>query len=155
MFWLFCRCADYTGSDSVEFSNFMPVDSKFKLHCGPINNLHVRSAGKFFRMTFRSNKDYDATGFHANYYFTDKITTPPPRRVVKSEANDLPSLLRKFGESNFSNIHWSQKYSLIWAFAVQNSAAFSSCASLQVYTQPYSGYDNLINGKQLISIVLL
>ena len=90
------RCDMDTHSDSVEFSNFMPVDEKFKKTCGPIHDLKVHSDGKFFRITFRSNFKYDATGFNAQYRFTDQITLESVKNVQSDAIQIFYPKMRKF-----------------------------------------------------------
>ena len=76
IFWtLFVySCREDTQSDYVEFSNFNVelMDRKMRRMCGTNSSTikhHVLSDGNFFRVTFRSNDAYDATGFEAFYQF--------------------------------------------------------------------------------------
>ena len=67
-------CNEDTQSDYVEFSNFNVelTDRKMRRMCGTksSNVRHdVTSDGNFFRVTFKSNDAYDATGFTAFYQF--------------------------------------------------------------------------------------
>lgn len=68
-------CDDDSGSDYVELSNFLTVDRKFSRKCGKLDKLLVRSDGRFFRLTFRSNDRLDGTGFTASYAFEKDPTT--------------------------------------------------------------------------------
>ena len=69
-----CSCGEDTQSDYVEFSNFNVelMDRKMRRKCGKkssnVRNF-VESDGNFFRVTFKSNDAYDATGFEAFYQF--------------------------------------------------------------------------------------
>lgn len=70
----FSRCLEDTQSDFVEFSNFFVrlKDRKMDRLCGTSENNQgksVLSDGNFFRVTFKSNDVYDATGFQAHYQF--------------------------------------------------------------------------------------
>jgi len=53
----------------------MSEDRKFIKHCGKYHSFSVRSDGKFFRITFRTNDRFDKTGFRAHYEFVPYI--PP------------------------------------------------------------------------------
>lgn len=68
------RCVEDTQSDYVEFSNFniKLKDRKMARLCGTKEEhqkKEVKSDGNFFRVTFKSNDVYDATGFQAFYQF--------------------------------------------------------------------------------------
>ena len=69
-----CSCGEDTQSDYVEFSNFNVelMDRKMRRMCGTkssdVRN-DVTSDGNFFRVTFKSNDAYDATGFESFYQF--------------------------------------------------------------------------------------
>lgn len=72
-------CGPETLSDSIELSNFdAPLsDRKLLPLCGsnidaPRRHHKYLSDGSFFRVTFRSNDRYDATGFRASYRFFPK-----------------------------------------------------------------------------------
>lgn len=78
-------CDEESHSDYVEFSNYMPVDRKFDRQCGTIKNLRMKSDRKFFRVTFRSNDRYDATGFHATFQF-NSVANHLTIRNVRSSA---------------------------------------------------------------------
>ncbi|CAG7721938.1 unnamed protein product [Allacma fusca] len=80
-------CDEESHSDYVEFSNYMPVDRKFDRQCGTIKDLKMKSDRKFFRVTFRSNDRYDATGFHATYQFNN-VANHLTIRNVRSQAFD-------------------------------------------------------------------
>ncbi|CAL7937482.1 unnamed protein product [Xylocopa violacea] len=74
-------CEAVSASDFVEFSNYMSRDRKYSRHCGQQKEFDVESDRKFFRVTFKSNDRYDATGFNASYVFVDEegnYTTKPP-----------------------------------------------------------------------------
>lgn len=71
----FNRCDDDTYSDYVELSNYIPIDRKYDRKCGTVESgFKVESDRKFFRVNFKSNDRYDATGFQATYQFTDKVS---------------------------------------------------------------------------------
>ena len=68
------RCLEDTQSDYVELSNFniKVTDRKMSRFCGTKEEhakKSVNSDGNFFRVTFKSNDIYDATGFEAFYQF--------------------------------------------------------------------------------------
>jgi len=71
---LLSSCKEDTQSDYVEFSNFNVdlMDRKMRRMCGrgssDVRN-EVMSDGSFFRVTFKSNDAYDATGFNASFQF--------------------------------------------------------------------------------------
>ena len=72
-YWIY-RCVEDTQSDYVEFSNFNVKlkDRKMNRFCGTKEESKkktVNSDGNFFRVTFKSNDVYDATGFEAFYQF--------------------------------------------------------------------------------------
>jgi hypothetical protein len=64
-------CLESTMSDYIEFSNFNVelTDRKMQRLCGSGTDYKVQSDSSFFRITFRSNNMYDATGFNATYQF--------------------------------------------------------------------------------------
>jgi len=69
-----CSCQEDTESDYLEFSNFNVklIDRKMSRLCGMKDKLtrkEIVSDGTFFRATFHSNDQYDATGFEAVYQF--------------------------------------------------------------------------------------
>ncbi|KPJ02420.1 Suppressor of lurcher protein 1 [Papilio xuthus] len=72
-------CEAVSGSDYVEFSNYMTEDSRFGRYCGQMKEFHVESDRNFFKVTFRSNDRLDGTGFKAMYQFlevTDEYRAP-------------------------------------------------------------------------------
>lgn len=70
----FCRCLEWTKSDYVEFSNYMPVDLEYGRKCGEeLDPFRVISLSSFFRVTFRSNEEFDGGGFSASFQFTTQI----------------------------------------------------------------------------------
>jgi hypothetical protein len=78
------RCSEETQSDYVEFSNFnvQLIDRKMIRHCGTKNlnsQNDIISDGNFFRVTFKSDDAYDATGFEAFYQFRQEYDPHPPR----------------------------------------------------------------------------
>ncbi|XP_037027150.1 suppressor of lurcher protein 1-like [Bradysia coprophila] len=79
-------CDEDSSSDSVELSNFNSVDRKFQKYCSKISKgFSVKSDGKFFRVTFRSNDRLDGTGFRASYTFeVEKPTTEIPTLASES-----------------------------------------------------------------------
>ncbi|UYV63645.1 hypothetical protein LAZ67_2005154, partial [Cordylochernes scorpioides] len=62
-------CDRDTLSDFLEFSNFPTVDRKMPRYCGSNRPTTIESDVGFFRVTFRSNEKFDATGFDAFYHF--------------------------------------------------------------------------------------
>ena len=83
--FFYFRCEDYSASDYVEFSNFITTDRKFKKHCGTHQDLTVKSDGRFFRITLKTNDRLDGNGFRAMYVFEATKTTT-------SESNFLPQI---------------------------------------------------------------
>jgi hypothetical protein len=82
-----CRCDEDSYSDYVELSNYIPIDRKYDRKCGTIESgFKVRSDRKFFRVNFRSNDRFDATGFQATYQFTDKANTLTMRNVKSASS---------------------------------------------------------------------
>ena len=73
------RCVEDTQSDYVEFSNFYKtIDRKMNRLCGNSESNQKRTVSSdshFFRVTFKSNNVYDATGFQAHYQFRSVKTT--------------------------------------------------------------------------------
>ncbi|KAK1122526.1 hypothetical protein K0M31_008978 [Melipona bicolor] len=106
-------CEAVSASDFVEFSNYMSRDRKYSRHCGQQKEFDVESDRKFFRVTFKSNDRYDATGFNASYVFVDEegnYTTKPPMSnasAIKGKAKLPPSRSspqpprRRFPSSDF------------------------------------------------------
>ncbi|XP_068083514.1 suppressor of lurcher protein 1-like [Anabrus simplex] len=91
-------CEAVSASDYVEFSNYMVQDRKYVRHCGQIEELHVESDRRFFRVTFRSNDRMDGTGFNATYQFLDEVDT----YVIKhSERNSATSTVEAEEIVNF------------------------------------------------------
>lgn len=93
-----CRCEESTASDYVEFSNFMTVDRKFRKMCETNKRAwDVRSDGRFFRVTFRSNDRFESTGFRASYQFQSEppSTTETPAMSVSEQFNGNGSTICK------------------------------------------------------------
>ena len=85
----FSRCLDSSRSDYVEFSNFNIhlMDRKMSRMCGSKEDNFQRSVvsdGNFFRVTFKSNADFDATGFEAFYQFRkiEGVYGPVYRKLI-------------------------------------------------------------------------
>ncbi|CAK9295177.1 unnamed protein product [Gordionus sp. m RMFG-2023] len=84
-------CIGNSESDYLELSNYRSVDRKFPRYCGGNKPTTIESDNNFFRITFKSNSLFDATGFEAHYQFFQpmenkihynypndaKITLPP------------------------------------------------------------------------------
>ncbi|KAL3998609.1 CUB domain family protein [Acanthocheilonema viteae] len=63
-------CDDSTHSDYVLFSNYQTQDRTNRRYCGQIcPRDSIVSESNYFRMLFRSNDIFDATGFYAHYQF--------------------------------------------------------------------------------------
>lgn len=88
-------CDMNSGSDYVELSNFLTVDRKFGRKCGKLDKLIVRSDGRFFRLTFRSNDRLDGTGFTASYNFENDPTTTEMIPEVKQYSRIQNSALNQ------------------------------------------------------------
>uniref|UniRef100_A0AC35U389 CUB domain-containing protein n=1 Tax=Rhabditophanes sp. KR3021 TaxID=114890 RepID=A0AC35U389_9BILA len=69
-------CEDSTQSDYVLFSNYKTVDRTIRRFCGvkPPNAV-IMSESNYFRMLFKTNDIFDATGFYAQYQFLNTQTT--------------------------------------------------------------------------------
>ncbi|VDO24252.1 unnamed protein product [Onchocerca flexuosa] len=63
-------CDDSTHSDYVLFSNYQTQDRTNRRYCGQVcPKDSIVSESNYFRMLFRSNDIFDATGFYAHYQF--------------------------------------------------------------------------------------
>ncbi|KAG8233735.1 hypothetical protein J437_LFUL013142 [Ladona fulva] len=63
----------------------MARDRKYPRHCGKLEEFHMESDRKFFRVTFRSNDRLDGTGFFATYQFLDDVdnfTVKPAPSII-------------------------------------------------------------------------
>lgn len=85
------RCEPKDKVDYVEFSNFDgAVDRKMDKFCGQMTNKiskAIESDLAFFRVTFKSNSQYEGNGFNASYQFIqveDTKTDQPPGRISAS-----------------------------------------------------------------------
>ncbi|CAG9536944.1 unnamed protein product [Cercopithifilaria johnstoni] len=69
-------CDDSTHSDYVLFSNYQTQDRTNRRYCGhTCPRDPIVSESNYFRMLFRSNDIFDATGFYAHYQFiTEQIS---------------------------------------------------------------------------------
>uniref|UniRef100_A0A1I7VY28 CUB domain-containing protein n=1 Tax=Loa loa TaxID=7209 RepID=A0A1I7VY28_LOALO len=69
-------CGDSTHSDYVLFSNYQTQDRTNRRYCGQICPTDsIVSESNYFRMLFRSNDIFDATGFYAHYQFiTEQVS---------------------------------------------------------------------------------
>uniref|UniRef100_A0A915PJW0 CUB domain-containing protein n=1 Tax=Setaria digitata TaxID=48799 RepID=A0A915PJW0_9BILA len=69
-------CDDSTHSDYVLFSNYQTHDRTNRRYCGQVcPRDSIISESNYFRMLFRSNDIFDATGFYAHYQFiTEQIS---------------------------------------------------------------------------------
>ncbi|CAG0889229.1 unnamed protein product [Cyprideis torosa] len=56
-------CTDQEASDFLEFSNFYSIDRGMPKLCGHQKPKPIASDSSFFRVTFRSNHQFDGTGF--------------------------------------------------------------------------------------------
>ncbi|XP_055928438.1 suppressor of lurcher protein 1-like isoform X1 [Argiope bruennichi] len=74
-------CLGETASDYVEFSNYKTVDRKLARHCGNQRPKLIESDADFFRVIFKSNDKFDATGFEAFYQFRKQIDPFTVKRV--------------------------------------------------------------------------
>lgn len=109
-------CDENSGSDYVEVSNFLSVDRKFSRKCGKQNGLTVRSDGRFFRMTLRSNDRLDGTGFMASYTFENDPTTTELIPEVKQYSRIHNSALNQSGASaivRFAVVPWALHHFLM------------------------------------------
>ncbi|VDK61371.1 unnamed protein product, partial [Gongylonema pulchrum] len=87
-------CDDSTHSDYVLFSNYQTHDRTNRRYCGqvcPKNS--IVSESNYFRMMFRSNDIFDATGFYAHYQFITERWFQPPFCIIIN-AGTFSSLLR-------------------------------------------------------------
>ncbi|XP_054708330.1 suppressor of lurcher protein 1-like [Uloborus diversus] len=74
-------CLTETASDYVEFSNYKTVDRKLARHCGNQKPKLIESDADFFRVIFKSNDKFDATGFEAFYQFRKQVDPFTVKRV--------------------------------------------------------------------------
>ncbi|XP_035215613.1 suppressor of lurcher protein 1-like isoform X2 [Stegodyphus dumicola] len=74
-------CLSETASDYVEFSNYKTVDRKLARHCGNQKPKLIESDADFFRVIFKSNDKFDATGFEAFYQFRKQVDPFTVKRV--------------------------------------------------------------------------
>uniref|UniRef100_A0A914V9K1 CUB domain-containing protein n=1 Tax=Plectus sambesii TaxID=2011161 RepID=A0A914V9K1_9BILA len=67
----YSQCNDDTKSDFVIFSNYQTHDRTNRRYCGTMTPLGeaIMSESNYFRMIFKSNGIFDATGFFARYQF--------------------------------------------------------------------------------------
>uniref|UniRef100_A0A0K0FZZ0 Suppressor of lurcher protein 1 (inferred by orthology to a C. elegans protein) n=1 Tax=Strongyloides venezuelensis TaxID=75913 RepID=A0A0K0FZZ0_STRVS len=66
----FAGCEDSTQSDYVLFSNYKTIDRTNRRFCGKTKPTSVIvSESNYFRMLFKTNYIFDATGFYAHYQF--------------------------------------------------------------------------------------
>uniref|UniRef100_A0AAF5D9C2 CUB domain-containing protein n=1 Tax=Strongyloides stercoralis TaxID=6248 RepID=A0AAF5D9C2_STRER len=66
----FAGCEDSTQSDYVLFSNYKTIDRTNRRFCGKTKpNSVILSESNYFRMLFKTNDIFDATGFYAHYQF--------------------------------------------------------------------------------------
>ncbi|VDM42794.1 unnamed protein product [Toxocara canis] len=71
----FSTCDDSTHSDYVLFSNYQTHDRTNRRYCGQVRPQHsIISESNYFRMVFKSNDIFDATGFFAHYQFITQRT---------------------------------------------------------------------------------
>ncbi|XP_060564116.1 suppressor of lurcher protein 1-like isoform X2 [Ruditapes philippinarum] len=84
-------CDNPTDSDYVEFSNFLDTrDRKLPRYCGNRPQYDpVTSDAAFFRVTFKSNNKFDATGFKGTYKFKKGSSDPDkPTTLSATPRND-------------------------------------------------------------------
>uniref|UniRef100_A0AAF5RWM4 CUB domain-containing protein n=2 Tax=Wuchereria bancrofti TaxID=6293 RepID=A0AAF5RWM4_WUCBA len=80
-------CGDSTHSDYVLFSNYQTQDRTNRRYCGQIcPRDSIVSESNYFRMLFRSNDIFDATGFYAHYQFITEQISQINRVKVTSNA---------------------------------------------------------------------
>ncbi|GAB0088255.1 uncharacterized protein DMENIID0001_026490 [Sergentomyia squamirostris] len=105
-------CDEDTASDYVEFSNFKVQDRRYRRYCGQKKSFVIKSEGRFFRVTFRSNDLLDGIGFKAFYAFeSDKASE---------------NIITEVG----SNAICIKLSSNIWMFLVVFFALFYKCIKL-------------------------
>ncbi|GFQ71549.1 suppressor of lurcher protein 1 [Trichonephila clavata] len=91
-------CLMETASDYVEFSNYKTVDRKLARHCGNQKPKLIESDADFFRVIFKSNDKFDATGFEAFYQFRTQIDPFTVKRV-----SNIPKDRKSGGETQRMN----------------------------------------------------
>uniref|UniRef100_F1L977 Suppressor of lurcher protein 1 n=1 Tax=Ascaris suum TaxID=6253 RepID=F1L977_ASCSU len=83
----FSTCDDSTHSDYVLFSNYQTHDRTNRRYCGQLRPQHsIISESNYFRMMFKSNDIFDATGFYAHYQFITQQTSQINRVKITSAA---------------------------------------------------------------------
>ena len=139
LYFVVRSCKKDTQSDYVEFSNFNVhlMDRKMRRMCGSKSDNSrnmVISDGNFFRVTFKSNDHYDATGFKAFYQFR-KYQGQSTYRDMHEDAKHPGQLAGHFNEKDakrftFSLTHFSKRQRI--ALRLLNAIAIPSVVCLSV-----------------------
>ncbi|KAK0425086.1 hypothetical protein QR680_009019 [Steinernema hermaphroditum] len=88
----FQQCEDSTQSDYVLFSNYQTHDRTNRRYCGRSRpSASIVSEHNYFRMMFKSNDIFEATGFYAHYQFITPKSSQTNR--VKLTSSDAPAAL--------------------------------------------------------------
>ncbi|KHN74348.1 Suppressor of lurcher protein 1 [Toxocara canis] len=88
----FSTCDDSTHSDYVLFSNYQTHDRTNRRYCGQVRPQHsIISESNYFRMVFKSNDIFDATGFFAHYQFITQQTSQINRVKITNVAQQVRS----------------------------------------------------------------
>uniref|UniRef100_T1JTV6 CUB domain-containing protein n=1 Tax=Tetranychus urticae TaxID=32264 RepID=T1JTV6_TETUR len=82
-------CNADSASDYIEFSNYPWTDHNSSRHCGFKKPKSVISANNFFRLIFKSNNQYDGTGFQALYSFIDARKINVGAKPLSSNWNEI------------------------------------------------------------------
>ncbi|VDK88841.1 unnamed protein product [Onchocerca ochengi] len=86
-------CDDSTHSDYVLFSNYQTQDRTNRRYCGQVcPKDSIVSESNYFRMLFRSNDIFDATGFYAHYQFITEQVSQINRVKVTTNASSFAKL---------------------------------------------------------------
>lgn len=95
-------CHESTKSDYLEFSNYMPVDTSYGRKCGvglSTKPFRLISEAHFFRVTFRSNDEFDGGGFFASFHFTAQ----PKEDLIATHDHSSIRLILPGDEVNLGN----------------------------------------------------
>uniref|UniRef100_A0A1I7RXZ8 Suppressor of lurcher protein 1 n=1 Tax=Bursaphelenchus xylophilus TaxID=6326 RepID=A0A1I7RXZ8_BURXY len=94
------QCEDTTHSDFVLFSNYKTVDRTNRRFCGSNRPPKdpIQSESSYFRMQFKTNDIFDATGFYVYYQFLNQQHSTKNRVKLVSNSHaqlhfSIPTLL--------------------------------------------------------------
>ncbi|TKR93608.1 hypothetical protein L596_008027 [Steinernema carpocapsae] len=101
----FAQCEDSTQSDYVLFSNYQTHDRTNRRYCGRTRpSVSIVSESNYFRMMFKSNDIFEATGFYAHYQFITPKSAQTNR--VKLSSSGASSLILSISTVIFALYLW-------------------------------------------------